>query len=314
MSNKSNFLGLDDVTYINNGNWADPQIKYKGYILNYYDLEEGLQQSYNADIESENKEISFDEYLKENIGVVYSELDDLINCYWEAKLQESPFKELDSLKDTVPLNVFNQSLMYQLKAIESDYESYYLDDYKLEELKVSSDDEMYEYLMKTSFDMFDDISLKKDISRIPGNIGLELLQYKQNEERIKNGEPVFTEEDLEVGINVKIEQNIDLGTDDINKIILYLSAWYDSQGEGIYYEIRNGEGQEIDGGIQLFGLENSSSLVLQKNLVKDLIEISAIETIYDLRNLEISIGDTFERLENGNIEDIVDFEDIEEEM
>ena len=74
---------LEDVEYISYGNWSDPEIKYDDginiYFLNYYDLEEGLLQSYYADFPKQ--EFQFDEYIKNNTEMVYSELDNLVNNY-----------------------------------------------------------------------------------------------------------------------------------------------------------------------------------------------------------------------------------------
>lgn len=140
----------------------------------------------------------------------------------------------------------------------------------------------------------------------------ELKDYEINQERIKNGEAVFTEDDLETGINIKISK--DIPNDEIDNITIYLSAWYDNDGEGIYFEIRDEEGTEIDGGVQLFGLENSQNLILQDNLVKDLIQMSSIETIYELDDVNYLLEDGFKRLPNGNIVDNIDIEEFEEDI
>ena len=291
----SSFLGLEDVEYISHGNWSDSEIKYDDginvYSFNYYDLEEGLLESYNSDFPQ--KEISFDEYIKSNTDIVYSELENLVNNYWETMLQNSPFKELENLKEKYGIELFNQSLKYQLKAIESEYPEYLLDYYKIQELEVTSEDDLYSYLMKVCFDLGKDSQYFRD-SNIPQNIEKEIRDYIKSKELMEKNKLfscIVNEKDLETGVNNKINDSF------------YLSYWYDSNGEGIYYEIRDLNGKEIDGGLQLFGLENSRPEVSREILSISLLKLSR----YNTENIK-----KIEHLPNGNLEYIVNFENEQE--
>lgn len=289
---KKTFRNLNDVEYINNGDWADPEVKYRGYTFNYYDLEERLEQIYNEDISNSNNKIPFDQYLKENPEVIYNELQDLIDNYWETKLQETPFKEIEACKEKInDLNIFNQSLLYQIKAIEETYEGVYILDYfKLKELSSMSEDETYEYLMKTCFELGEDNQWLEEIKQFPKQIEEEFENYTINLEKIKAGNPVFTEKDLDESINIKLKND------------LYLSFWHSSNGEGIYYEIRDSKGIEIDGEIQLYGLVNTQDEILQEDLINSLLNMSGYPS-----------QEEFERLPNGDLEDILnEDEDLEQ--
>jgi len=44
------YLGIDDVYFIWNGQWADPYVCYKDYVTNIYDLDEFCQELYDYDV------------------------------------------------------------------------------------------------------------------------------------------------------------------------------------------------------------------------------------------------------------------------
>lgn len=286
------FYGIDGVEYKYNGDWSDPQIKYKGYIFNYYDLEEMLLASYKEEVSEKSinePTKTFEQFLKENQDVVYSKLEDMIFNYWETNLQDSPFKEINNLKEKINLDIFNQSLLYQIKAIESEYDIEILDYFKVQELQVTSDKEFYEYLMKTCFELKENPQFLDELKEFPKKIEEEIEEYKITEEKIKQGEPIFKQDDLERGINIKLQDD------------KYLSFWNSLDGDGIYYEIKDKNLEEIDGGVQLYGLINTRDRILQEPLVKSLLEMSNHEC------------KSFERLENGDLEDSLNEETNEEE-
>ena len=41
------FLGIRGAVWIWNGAWSDPQIRYKGHILNAWDVQEGVESMYD---------------------------------------------------------------------------------------------------------------------------------------------------------------------------------------------------------------------------------------------------------------------------
>lgn len=38
----ANYLDIKGVKFIYHGDWADPEIMYKGHLFNYYDVEDPL--------------------------------------------------------------------------------------------------------------------------------------------------------------------------------------------------------------------------------------------------------------------------------
>lgn len=288
----SSFYGIDGVEYIYHGDWSDPEIKYKGYIFNYYDLEEMLLASYKEEVSEKSLDKTsktFEQFLKENQDVVYFKIEDMIFNYWKTNLLDSPFKEINTLKEKINLDIFNQSLLYQIKAIESSYDVEFLDYFKVQELQVTSDEEFYEYLMKTCFELKENTQWLKELNGFSKAMEEEIEEYKISEEKIKQGEAVFRQDDLEEGINIKLKEG------------KYLSFWNSSDGEGIYYEIKDSSLEEIDGGVQLYGLVNTRNEILQKDLVNSLLELSGM-----------SKQENLEKLDNGNLEDILEIEEEED--
>lgn len=284
----SKYLGLEKIEYLYNGDWSDPQIKYKGFTFNYYDLEELLSNIYKELLEEGTIEQTFEQYFKENPEIVYSKLEDMITAFLETKLKESPFKEVDSLKEKAGLKILNQSLLYQLKSIESIYDVELLDYFKVQELQITSDEDFYQYLIKTYIELEENSQFFDEVKEFPKKMEEELTEYKESQERLEK-ESIFTEKDLEEGINIKL--------DDGN----FLSFWNSLDGEGIYYEIKDKNLEEIDGGLQLYGLINTRGIILQESLVKSLLEMSDNKC------------ENFERLPNGDLEDILNEETGEEE-
>lgn len=74
------FYGVKNVYMISHGEWADPEIKYKNYLFNYYDLEDTLNEQYEEDKQAGNidKSISFEDYIKDNQDSIYEMLDNAI--------------------------------------------------------------------------------------------------------------------------------------------------------------------------------------------------------------------------------------------
>jgi hypothetical protein len=78
-SKKSTWRGVPGTTFIYHGEWSDPEIAYKGELLNYWDVEESLQYSYQADVESGDFEGSFDEWAEaQDPKYLASQLDEYI--------------------------------------------------------------------------------------------------------------------------------------------------------------------------------------------------------------------------------------------
>lgn len=80
-NSKDLWRGVPGTTFIWHGEWADPEILYKGQLLSSEDVEDGLWVSYQSDL-SEGRidpNESFDEWCKEQ-GTDYlaATLDDYI--------------------------------------------------------------------------------------------------------------------------------------------------------------------------------------------------------------------------------------------
>lgn len=60
---------FDKAEYIHNGNWSDPELKYKGFTLNYYSIEDTIYERFKEFCEEESiidNEENFTEYCKAN--------------------------------------------------------------------------------------------------------------------------------------------------------------------------------------------------------------------------------------------------------
>ena len=62
------YLGLPEVHLIEHGEWADPELEYKGKVVNYYELEDCLYEIFKE----ENPKIPFEEWVVRNSELVYS--------------------------------------------------------------------------------------------------------------------------------------------------------------------------------------------------------------------------------------------------
>lgn len=78
----ANYRGIEDIEFVWNGEWADPDLFYKGYRFNYWDVENTLWGDYveqdcegNAD---KGDDYGFDLWLKRNKDCVYGYLNDWI--------------------------------------------------------------------------------------------------------------------------------------------------------------------------------------------------------------------------------------------
>ena len=54
-----NWYGIEGISFIWNGEWSDPEIEYKGYIFNSYDIE----YAFYEDWKESNSDIPFEDYM-----------------------------------------------------------------------------------------------------------------------------------------------------------------------------------------------------------------------------------------------------------
>lgn len=78
----ANYRGIPNIKFVWHGDWADPELIYKGHSFNYWDLEDALWGDYveqecegNADKGNDNE---FNSWIKKNIDYVYGYLNDWI--------------------------------------------------------------------------------------------------------------------------------------------------------------------------------------------------------------------------------------------
>lgn len=83
-----NFYGIPGVKYISHGEWSDPEVEYKGYTFNYWDVEDSLYDLFKQEFEPYEDDLyvskdtgevlSFEDWLNQNKDLVYGELDDFV--------------------------------------------------------------------------------------------------------------------------------------------------------------------------------------------------------------------------------------------
>lgn len=69
------FYGVPEVKFIGHGEFADPEVEYKGLRFNYFRLEDALSSMY---CEDDRRYEEFECFIKENPEIVYEILDMLI--------------------------------------------------------------------------------------------------------------------------------------------------------------------------------------------------------------------------------------------
>lgn len=70
----SMFYGVEGITSLYHGDWADPEVEYHGIHADYYDLEDYLWDVYSSRCEEDGKPTSDDEFsawVKDNADMAY---------------------------------------------------------------------------------------------------------------------------------------------------------------------------------------------------------------------------------------------------
>ena len=83
-----NFYGIPGIKFISHGEWSDPEVEYKGYTFNYWDVEDSLYDLFKQEFEPYEDDLyvskdtgevlSFEDWLNQNKDLVYGELDDFV--------------------------------------------------------------------------------------------------------------------------------------------------------------------------------------------------------------------------------------------
>lgn len=76
------FYGIEDINFIWHGEWSDPEIEYKGQLINYYTIENSLYEVFLDQLSNnENDGLNFVDWVYKNKYLVY----DYINLYLESE-------------------------------------------------------------------------------------------------------------------------------------------------------------------------------------------------------------------------------------
>ena len=166
------FYGVPGIEYIPHGNWSDPEIAYKDYTFDYYILEDSLYDMFKDEFKDINETddegnnlyaseqtgeiLSFEDWVLENKDLVYEELDDIIDSYFEYKeptlgyLKKNFPKYNENLFNEIEDDKYNELLdkvpnkFYQEHQNEPDY--YICDLY-------FGEDKVYDYVFNTPVDL-----------------------------------------------------------------------------------------------------------------------------------------------------------------
>lgn len=67
------FYGIEDINFIWHGEWSDPEIEYKGNLINYYTIETSLYEDFLERLSNnENEGMNFNEWVYANKDLVYN--------------------------------------------------------------------------------------------------------------------------------------------------------------------------------------------------------------------------------------------------
>lgn len=85
-NSKETYRGVPGSTYIWHGEWADPEVIWKGQSLNVYDIEDGMWSTYKEECEENGEQPTdngFDAWVEaQGTDWIASQLDDLV---WAAQ-------------------------------------------------------------------------------------------------------------------------------------------------------------------------------------------------------------------------------------
>lgn len=98
-SSKDNWFGIPDAKFIYNGDWADPEVEYRGVTLNYWSIEEGLLNVYREDHPEDRKDRGFDKWMKENPRAVECELEMLYDAEMKYRAEHPEEFEDEDLEE-----------------------------------------------------------------------------------------------------------------------------------------------------------------------------------------------------------------------
>lgn len=100
----ADFYGVPGIKYIDHGEWADPEVEYKGVRFNYFDLEDGLWELYKADMNEQGKdatEAGFESWVAKNKDQVYEDAEYLANAHKKTRDSRRPMRKPIARKSAI---------------------------------------------------------------------------------------------------------------------------------------------------------------------------------------------------------------------
>ena len=94
---EDNWFGIPDAKFINNGDWADPEVEYRGVTLNYWSIEEGLLEVYREEHPEDRNDKGFDKWMADHPEEIRSELELLYDAEMEYRAEHPEEFEDDDL-------------------------------------------------------------------------------------------------------------------------------------------------------------------------------------------------------------------------
>ena len=79
---RETWRGVPGTRFIWHGEWADPEIEYKGHLINANDVDDYFYEVYKEEMEEYGYDMSFDDWMaKQGQITLSSALDDMIASY-----------------------------------------------------------------------------------------------------------------------------------------------------------------------------------------------------------------------------------------
>lgn len=99
-----NWMGIKGARWIWHGEWADPEVVYRGYCLDYFDIEQGLLELYRQENPGDRNDEGFDDWMREHPDDVKDQLDLLADAAEEAAQEEGEVEEADEFQENRKMN------------------------------------------------------------------------------------------------------------------------------------------------------------------------------------------------------------------
>jgi hypothetical protein len=104
---KKYFYGIKPIQYIYHGDWSDPELRYKGHSINYWDFENALYEIFKEEGGQPDNDKAFGEWVQNNKDLVKSEIEDWISLgesAYSPKLKD-PNRKTPTRANYVDVNV-----------------------------------------------------------------------------------------------------------------------------------------------------------------------------------------------------------------